>query len=137
MKYNETNIKCSMLASIAENRTELDRLEDILDADMQAVALAAPQIGWNVAVFAVRRQKGIGGLYINPQYESKSVEMVKNYEGCRSLPNDPPVLVKRYKSVQIVYLDASGNEHKRTFHGYAARIVQHEMDHLEGKMLHE
>ena len=115
--------------------TVIAYLSKYIRFDMQAVALAAPQLGYDYQAFVVRQQRDIGGFYINPVILERSKEMITDMEGCRSLPNDGMYEVERHKSVKLQYEDISGNEHVKTFHGYAARIVQHEMDHLRGVMI--
>ncbi len=133
--YHKTTQKCRTLIGQAEIAVAIAELQGALKEDMQAVALAAPQIGNNVQAFIVRKQRNIGGLFINPAIIWHSDETTEELEGCRSLPDIGFIPVTRYKSVKLRYEDERGNEHTRTFHGFAARIVQHEIAHLRGVMI--
>lgn len=56
------------------------------------------------------------------------------WEYCASIPNVRAV-VKRHESITVVYIDEKMNEVKEVLSGFAARIFQHEMDHLDGNIL--
>ena len=142
--YRPTYNQCESVINVHEEQILIliDALRTHLAGDMQAVALAAPQL-WpkgpllttDKRIFIVRPSADIGGIFINPRYISKSIAMKSEYEGCRSLQDHLPTLTRRHKWVKIQYLNAKGEELVEKYKGHAARIVQHEMDHLEGVML--
>lgn len=68
---------------------------------------------------------------INPCLVSHSEEMVSDWEGCLSVPGIRG-LVPRYQSVEIEYIDRHSKLQRQELTGFVARIVQHELDHLEG-----
>lgn len=112
-------------------------ITDLLDtADFHAdhcVGLAAPQIGELKQVIVVR----INGTFypmVNPVILKKFGNQFNSVEGCLSLEGERTV--KRHKSVMVNYLDSfSGKKVTKTFTGFVATIIQHEVDHLNGKLI--
>lgn len=109
---------------------------DLLDtADFHAdhcVGLAAPQIGELKQVIVVR----INGTFypmINPVILKKIGNQFNSVEGCLSLEGERTV--KRHQSVMINYQDTTGKKLTKTFSGFVATILQHEIDHLHGKLI--
>lgn len=109
-----------------------DLVADLL-ATMEAeggVGLAAPQAGKSVRVFVA----GVSGgprAFINPEITSRSRERVMWEEGCLSLPR---LLgdVQRPKRVTVTALDAAGQRFELKADDLLARVIQHEVDHLDG-----
>ena len=106
------------------------------------VGLAAPQIGKSIRVFVLDATSGADEepelkdfkkAFINPEIIETSGEKWVMNEGCLSLPEIREDIA-RAEYVTIKYLDENFNEHLETFKGYAGRIIQHEYDHLEGKL---
>lgn len=115
-----------------------DMEEALIRADNpKGVGLAAPQVGIGLRIFLLRpEEKDQIKIYINPRYLEKSKEMVEGIgkgrlEGCLSVPSIWGA-VQRHKEVKLSFVDESGNRKQTSFKGFAAIIVQHEMDHLEG-----
>ncbi len=106
------------------------------------VGLAAPQVGMSIRLFIIDASpyteddpnlKDFKKVFINPEIiEINGEEWVMN-EGCLSLPEIRED-VTRPETVHIRYFDENFVEHDETYSGYAARIIQHEYDHLEGKL---
>ncbi len=107
----------------------------------EGVGLAAPQIGIGLRLFLIRpNPKKPPQLFINPQIVSYSKRQqtpdTKHgvYEGCLSIPNHYSP-IHRSASVTIHYDVIVGGQlapKNETFSGFAAHIIQHEMDHLNG-----
>ncbi|WP_372775216.1 peptide deformylase [Mangrovibacterium sp.] len=107
------------------------------------VGLAAPQIGLSIRMFVIDAStaaeeepelEGFKKAFINPEIlELKGDEWVMN-EGCLSLPEIRED-VSRPEFIKIKYLDENFVEHIEEYGGFAARVIQHEYDHLEGKLL--
>jgi len=107
------------------------------------VGLAAPQIGLDIRVlvidFAKVEDKKDPELskfkvaMINPQIIQMSEEISTEEEGCLSVPGINEN-VPRSKYIKVKYLDTDFNEHLEDFADYRARVIQHEHDHLEGKI---
>ena len=108
----------------------------------EGVGLAAPQVGLPVRVVVVDldvlsedypEYKGFRKAYINPHILEVSGEEVSMEEGCLSLPGIHEA-VKRGNKIHVTYMDEDMVEHDEIVEGYLARVMQHEFDHLEGKM---
>jgi peptide deformylase len=106
------------------------------------VGLAAPQIGRSIRLFVVDASSGAGEdpslagfkrVFINPQIIEYSGDPWSMEEGCLSLP-EIRENVSRPDTIRIRYQDENFVEHDEVYSGFAARIIQHEYDHLEGKM---
>lgn len=72
-------------------------------------------------------------VLINPRISPVSEEMEEDWEGCLSVP-DLRGKVPRYKTIRVLALDASGTELDFVATGFHARVIQHEWDHLQGKV---
>ena len=106
------------------------------------VGLAAPQICLPIRVVVVDldvlsedypEYKGFRKAYINAHILEVSGEEVSMEEGCLSLPGIHES-VKRGNKIRVKYLDEDLVEHDEVVEGYLARVMQHEFDHLDGKM---
>lgn len=107
------------------------------------IGLAAPQIGKSIRVFVVdgtslddeedEDMTGFKKAFINPEIVEESGEEWDFEEGCLSIPNIRES-VSRQETVRIRYTDEDGNRKDETYDGMKARIIQHEYDHLDGKM---
>lgn len=107
-----------------------------IQTDPEGVGLAAPQVGKNLRLFLMKPKDDIV-VVINPKVISKKKseqsEPVdkKIMEGCLSLPHFYGPL-DRDPEITIEFQDIKGNVNKRTFKGFEAQVVQHEIDHLNG-----
>lgn len=108
--------------------------------EIQGAGLAAPQIGlpYRVFVFEVRKtdlfpDREESPLYtmINPELEILSEEQLEDHEGCFSVPGYLGI-VPRYSKLKASWTDPDGSAREEIFEGYRARVIQHEMDHLNG-----
>jgi peptide deformylase len=117
-------------------------LADMQDtmAALQGAGLAAPQIGesWRVVIFGLERSLRYPEalpvprtVLINPVLEPLDDEMVEGWEGCLSVPGLRG-LVPRYARLRYRGCDEQGQLIDRTVDGFHARVVQHEVDHLDG-----
>ena len=70
---------------------------------------------------------------INPKIIAYSDEKEKGWEGCLSVPGLRGQ-VMRSKEIEVTYTDRHGNSHQQVFTDFVARIVQHEFDHINGKV---
>jgi len=70
---------------------------------------------------------------INPRIVAHSEERVGGWEGCLSVPGRRG-WVRRYRQVEVAYLDRRGRQQRQEFSDFVARILQHEVDHLQGKV---
>jgi peptide deformylase len=104
----------------------------------QGVGLAAPQVFASVRVFlaaitppAEPEERSAPEVFINPRLTILSDDKVAAWEGCLSF-QELLVLVPRYRTLRVDYLDLQGLPRSLELHGFPARIVQHEYDHLNG-----
>ena len=72
-------------------------------------------------------------VFINPVIVKNSEETLTDFEGCLSAPGKRGE-VKRYLRIVLKYQDKEGEEHTKTFYNLEARCIQHELDHLDGKL---
>jgi len=123
-------------------RDLLELVEDMNDTmhAMNGAGLAAPQIGVSlrVVVFEVQRNPRYPDaeavphtVLVNPELTPLDDEMEDGWEGCLSVPGLRG-LVPRYKRLRYRGYDAHGLPIDRTVEGFHARVVQHEVDHLDG-----
>lgn len=109
-------------------------LFETLAATPNGIGLAAPQIGVSSQVFVVKL-RGLTEAFINPTIRRVSARTANAYEGCLSLPN-VHVKVTRPDIVWLDYTDATGQRHENAkFRKLEARVIQHEFDHLQGKLI--
>jgi peptide deformylase len=73
-------------------------------------------------------------VVINPEIIWQSDDTVDLEEGCLSVPNRR-VVITRCKSITYTTFDIDGKKHEKTVSGFEARIVQHEIDHLNGVLI--
>ena len=92
--------------------------------------LAAPQIGENIRLAIVNCKDGPICL-INPKIIKKSWTKELGQEGCLSIPEIFGE-VKRHKKISLIYYDRAGKKIKQNCQGLMARVIQHEIDHLDG-----
>ena len=110
----------------------------------RALGLAAPQIGIADALFVINplTEGLVTGLpegqrpfvFVNPVLVRTEGDLVESVEGCLSLP-DQLAFVSRAEHCLLQYDDLEGHQHEAEFRGLVARVVQHELDHLEGKLI--
>lgn len=115
----------------------LQQMHETLEHEKGA-GLAAPQVFISLRVFlagilpATEEDGPLGiEVFINPKLMPLTDEKAKAWEGCLSFP-EFVVLVPRLKAVRVEYLNVNGEPMVRDLDGFAARVVQHEFDHLEG-----
>jgi len=106
----------------------LDMEETMLKED--GVGLAAPQIGKNIRVISIKAE-GKKFFIINPTITKVSWKKVWDEEGCLSVP-DIFGKVERHKKINLVYYNEKGKKQKLSTSGFLARVIQHEIDHLDG-----
>ncbi|MFA5109028.1 MAG: peptide deformylase [Patescibacteria group bacterium] len=111
----------------------LDMAETMLKKD--GAGLAAPQIGRNIRAIVVHHNNKTLFL-INPQITKRSWAREIEEEGCLSVLNDQGEIiyapVERFKKINCVYLDEKGRNKKISAEKILARVIQHEIDHLDG-----
>lgn len=136
-----------LLRQVAPAVTRFDSALGALLADMDdtmrslnGAGIAAPQIGVSlrVVIFEVQenpRYPDVSPIpytvLVNPQLRPVGDELEEGWEGCLSVPGMRG-LVPRFRRLHYRGLDANGAPIERTVEGFHARVVQHEVDHLDG-----
>lgn len=108
----------------------------------EGCGLAAPQVGLSIRLVVIDADvlgedfpecKGRKFALVNPEIEVLDGEKVSRSEGCLSLPGLSES-VERVEHIRLKWLDEEFKEHTEEISGFLARIVQHECDHLHGKV---
>lgn len=106
------------------------------------VGLAAPQIGLSIRLFVIDASafadenpvlQGFRKAFINAQILERGKETISFNEGCLSLPGIHGDVI-RPTSIRMSYCDENFVQHEEVFSGIIARIIQHEYDHIDGKL---
>lgn len=138
---------------ITADYPELKKLIDDMWATMyhtNGVGLAAPQVNKSIRLFVVDtvqivesfdeedkreypNEQPIKRVFINAHIVSESGDLWAYNEGCLSIPKVRED-IKRQQSVTINYLDEHFEEREETFSGITGRVIQHEYDHIDGKL---
>lgn len=128
-----TNINGDIIDTIEDLKATLD--------DGVGVGIAAPQIGINKRIIVVGAKKENVRYndaedipltaMINPKWEKISDETDIQFEACLSVPAIAGK-VERFKDIKLEYYDEQGQKIEKEIHGFFARLIQHECDHLDG-----
>lgn len=131
------SIKSAKTRKVVKNLVDSMRSHDL-------VGMAAPQIAIGLRIFVseireTRARKGLKPdaikVYINPRIVFKSKQVEKGWEGCGSIANGNLFgLVERPKSVTVKAYNEKGELFSLEASGLLSRIIQHENDHLDGKL---
>ncbi|MDR1348172.1 MAG: peptide deformylase [Prevotellaceae bacterium] len=120
-----------------------DMFETMAHSD--GIGLAAPQVGKSIRIFVLDAStfandkpelKNYRKAFINPVILERAGEMIYYNEGCLSFPKLHED-VYRESRVRVEYFNENFEKHDEWFDGIVARIIQHEYDHLEGKLFVE
>ena len=127
-----------------KTKREIKTLIDAFLALDDAAGLAAPQIGI-IKKIIIFRNKGFDekgwskseddyDLLVNPRITQNQGEMVTMAEGCLSCP-EIQVEVSRFPEIKVRAYDVNGRKINKRYADYPARVAQHEIDHLEGRLI--
>ena len=154
--YGDPVLK-KVATDIEANTPEVQQLiSDMFETMYNAsgVGLAAPQIGQSLRLFVIDgspfadtdedeepdpKAVGLDGfkkVFINAEITKEEGDEWAFNEGCLSIPKIRE-MVYRNETIHITYRDENWELHSETFDGYKARIIQHEYDHIEGKLFTE
>ena len=132
--YGDPCLRKKSVPVVYVGPTEQSLLFGLLAAmrENKGVGLAAPQVGINWQIFVA--DIGDGPLaFINPRIIKKSGGDVIE-EGCLSIPG-VTVMVRRPERIVVRYIDENNQPHEKIYEEMMARVIQHEMDHLDGKLI--
>lgn len=125
------------------NNDILDIIDDLKATleDGVGLGIAAPQIGISKRIIVVGAKKENVRYndaedipltaMINPKWEKISDETDIQFEACLSVPSISGK-VERYKNIKLEYFNEQGEKIEKEVHGFFARLIQHECDHLDG-----
>jgi peptide deformylase len=111
----------------------VDRMKELMK-DANGVGLAANQVGVLRRVFVFSPEDDVVAVLVNPELVRRSEEVDVDDEGCLSMQGIA-IPVERPVSVRIEGRDEQGKEVAFDLEGLSARIAQHELDHLDGKLI--
>jgi peptide deformylase len=100
-------------------------------AEQGGLGLSACQIGVSVRAFALKTNPA--AVMFNPRIVDRTSEDDEMEEGCLSFPG-LVVRVPRAKAIKVRFLTSDGQTQNEKYHGMTARIIQHELDHLNGRV---
>ncbi len=112
-------------------------IDDLFDTmhEYQGIGLAAPQVHEGLRLFVAGVDDPDAGMspivVVNPEVSPLGLETEEDWEGCLSIP-DLKGKVPRATEIRLSALDRRGAPLSMTVSGYAARVIQHETDHLDG-----
>jgi peptide deformylase len=99
------------------------------------IGLAAPQVGFNKQLLVIdlelKDESKPPLVMINPEVKSSGGDLITGEEGCLSVP-EVFLDVVRPDQIEVVYRDEDGRPQRLIANGLLARVIQHEMDHLNG-----
>jgi len=118
-----------------ENNIILDNMIKLM-YQANGIGLAANQVGYNRRMFVMdtSNERDKPQVFINPIIKSKNNLKMGNIEGCLSCPGEE-VRVNRSISVSLKWTCRHGKPQHKTFYYLPCVVVQHEMDHLNGKLI--
>lgn len=141
--YGSQVLRTPAEESPLDDREDLRKLvEDMVETMHHAdgCGLAAPQVGVSRRILVVDGNdlvdtypelKGFHREMINPKFTFESEESSSYDEGCLSIPN-VDASISRPARIRVRYVNPAFEEVEEEFEGFAARMIQHEMDHLDG-----
>jgi peptide deformylase len=126
------NVVCDQVTDFQEVPAIMEKMHRVLRAYPNSVGLAAPQVGVVMRVIAIFPRRAKIMFMVNPVLEAGCGPVLVRKEGCLSYPGvfKP---VARCEDIVVSYFDGRGLEHNlERFTGWQARVIQHELDHLNG-----
>lgn len=115
-----------------DGQTAADLMDTVKKNSERCVGMAANMIGVKKTMLVALTGKNYE-IMINPVITEHSSKIYDTEEGCLSLDGVRPVT--RYEWITVEYMDRKFKKKKGTFKGFEAQIIQHEMDHFEGKLI--
>lgn len=129
------------LETVPEITSEIKELVLAMRVKMveaNGIGLAANQVDKNLQIFVIDKnlaeENKVPDAFVNPEISEYSREKDEMEEGCLSIP-EYFILVPRSKKIKIKALDENGRKIRFKAKGFLARVLQHEMDHLNGLLI--
>ena len=140
LKDNEESLRIKSIPTLMtdEVRDLVSNMKETMLAE-NGIGLSAPQVGVNLRVIVVQLMsagKLVGPVQemINPVITNYSDDTMEYEEGCLSIPGEY-IRIDRPRSIHVKFQTLSGKYKKWFLKGLEARIVQHEIDHLDGVLM--
>ena len=128
------DVVCSLILDVAAARPAAKHLLEMMQ-HQTSLGLAAPQIGITSSIIIINAPRlNVGKseiIMLNPSVIVSSDERCSQSETCTSYPGFN-VSIVRPRSVFVEYIDLEGKVHREEYNDLVARVVQHEIDHLDG-----
>ena len=140
LKDNEESLRIKSIPTLITDEVR-DLVKDMKETMLaeNGIGLSAPQVGVNLRVIVVQLMsagKLVGPVQemINPVITNYSEDSMEYEEGCLSIPGEY-IRINRPRSIHVKFQTLSGKYKKWYLKGLEARIVQHEIDHLDGVLM--
>jgi peptide deformylase len=135
LRLESKRVSKELLASSAVQKLIDDMMETMVE--YIGVGLAAPQVHESLQIAVIESHGARGAIpmtvLVNPTVTVLDEELIEDWEGCLSIP-DFRGRVPRWRKLRVDALDRKGNKIQITAEGFFARVIQHEFDHLMGKV---
>ena len=135
LRLESKRISPEMLATPGVQKFIDDMIETMVE--YYGVGLAAPQVHESVAIAVIESHGPRGDIpmtvLVNPEITVLDNDTIDDWEGCLSIP-DFRGRVPRWRKLRVDALDRDGKKIQITAEGFLARVIQHEFDHLMGKV---
>jgi len=136
LKFDKLEEKRSEPVDLTSNfdyKSVIENLEKAISITKNGIGLSAPQIGCYKRIIIIRPDLKTNTIqhFINPRMIEITQDMTTMKEGCLSYPGYSAT-ADRYVEIKLEYDTENGKE-EQTFKGIESRIIQHEIDHLNGK----
>jgi peptide deformylase len=135
LRMESKRVSPEMLASPVI-QTLIDNMMETM-VEYYGVGLAAPQVHESLAIAVIESHGARGAIpmtvIVNPEVTVLDEELIEDWEGCLSIP-DFRGRVPRWRKLRVDALDRKGRKIQITAEGFFARVIQHEFDHLMGRV---
>ena len=129
-----TEVEDFEAASVTQTMRDLeDTLHDLQRIHNKGGGLAAPQIGSPTKIVYVNA-RGRSFFLVNPEIVKQSDEMFEVWDFCFSANASFLAQITRHQRITVDYQDGEGNRHQEEFVDYFSELLQHEIDHLHGRL---
>lgn len=125
--------RCESVAAdeLLQLQSLLDEMNIVMEEE-DGVGIAANQIGVSKQIFIIRTETGYDA-FVNPEIITQEELVDFENEACLSIPG-VYATTKRFKKIRLSWLDTTGTKREDDFTDIKAFAIQHEMDHLNGKL---
>lgn len=129
----------SEIFASSDFQKNLQAMMEILEQSGDGIGLAATQVGIPLQFFILtvdeQLEKINPTIYLNPKITVRSKKETKDIEGCLSFQGLAQVKVPRSEEITWEYQTTDFQFHQQSLSGYYARIIMHEYDHLQGRLI--